>query len=249
MDASSITEGEMRAMQTMPSIADWKLPFPSQFKRHHYALALTVLQQTDIVLRQNIELLQQKASQLEVKITAVKRHADRRRGPDIDELDATLTKQCMHKDEVRPAAELTEVLATHFKWCPPDHLKRLVDASGNGERWEILADMIETMSGEPTNTRLFVWMDALHLCTLLCRLRGDEGEDGEADDSAEDNSVETESAEGGGGGGGGGGPAEAEDDADLGLSQAMSGLAVAPNTGHAMRLRSQDRQAQHSPTK
>lgn len=24
-----------------------------------------------------------------------------------------------------------------LKCCPPDHLKRLVDASGNGERWEI----------------------------------------------------------------------------------------------------------------
>lgn len=181
---------ELRAVATMPPIAEWALPLPATFKRHHYDLGLAVLQQTMGSVRQHIRDFEAFAANLELKARDMKQFASRKRGPDVDRLTCALEKRCFKNDRLLPPAQLAEALAVSFPWCPADQLLQLVQETCQDNRWHVLADMLESMSDQPVNTRLFVWMDALFLCSVLRRFHG-EATEGEAEgEEAETEAVE-----------------------------------------------------------
>lgn len=228
------TSGETRAAASMPIISDWTLPFPSRFKKHHYTLGLTVIQQTSALVEYQIQQMRRMSAVLQNKARDMKRAAKRVSGPDIDEVSDSLVEQCAPDGETLNDAELVSVLMGNFRWCPEPRMKALVEAPDQCARWHVLADMMEQMGDLSVHPKLYVWMECLHLCSLMRRIRGEDDDDDDAASAASSMSdSDNEEVAGGGGGGGDGGDAVDEAatvvaarnaDGDAGDSDLVAGL-------------------------
>lgn len=181
--ATGPSDGQLRVISGMPAFDEWKLPLAGQFKRHHYDLGISTLQSTMSAMKDSIRSAEKLVDGLEIQVRDMKRFASKRKGASIKRFTEQLQDRCAPDGQVLPEDELCSILSTLFPWCPADRVVALVQAADDTARWAVLGDIIEGVKDAPASTRLFVWLDALYLRSVLCTLYDDTSDSDDADDA------------------------------------------------------------------